>query len=73
MLKPKQPATPALSLDERIAAIHAEIDALIDAKAAELKKQYYDGVFSVEALAHGIKVKAWGCPCKQYQALKDEG
>jgi hypothetical protein len=29
MLKTKQPA-PALSLDERIAAIHAEIDALIE-------------------------------------------
>jgi hypothetical protein len=70
MLKPKTP--PALSLDERIAAIHTEIDALIEAKAAELKK-VYEGTFSHEVLVHDIKIKAWGCPCKQYLALKDEG
>jgi hypothetical protein len=70
MLKPKTPAPPA-SLDERIAAIHAEIDALIEAKAAELKK-VYEGTFSQEVLVHDIKIKAWGCPCKIYQIMQSE-
>jgi hypothetical protein len=57
MLKTKQPAP---SLEERIAAIHAEIDALIEAKAAELRK-VYEGTFSQEVLVHDIKIKAYGC------------
>jgi hypothetical protein len=58
-------------LDERIAAIHAEIDALIEAKAAELKKLYYEGVFSLEVLIHDIKVKAPHCPCSQYRQMQE--
>jgi hypothetical protein len=64
---------PPPSLDDRIAAIHAEIDALIEAKAAELKTLYYEGVFSQEALAHDIRIKAPSCPCRQYLAIKDAG
>jgi hypothetical protein len=71
VLKTKQSA-PALSLDEQIAELHARIDAMIESKAAELRK-VYEGTFSHEALAHGIRVKAWGCPCEQYRALiRDE-
>jgi hypothetical protein len=69
MLKPKQPA---LNLEQRILDIHAEINALIEAKAAELKKlPTYEGI-PLERVAYDIRVKAWGCECKQYLALKDE-
>jgi hypothetical protein len=73
MPKTKQSA-PAPSLEQRIADIHAEINGLIEAKAAELKKlPTYEGI-PLERVAYDIRVKAWGCECKQYLALalKDE-
>jgi hypothetical protein len=70
MLKTK-PAPPAPSLDEQISELHARIDAMIEAKAIELKK-VYEGTFSLEVLKHDIKIKAWGCPCKIYQIMQSE-
>jgi hypothetical protein len=72
MLKTKS-APPAASLAERIEAIHAEIDALIEAKAVELKKTYGDGVFSLDVLKHDIRIKALSCPCEQYRIMTREG
>jgi hypothetical protein len=71
MLKAKQSAPAALSLEQRIADIHAEIDALIEWRAEEMRS-LHDFQIPKERLVHDIKTKAWGCPCKQYLALKDE-
>jgi hypothetical protein len=72
MLKTKQPSPPAPDLAARIEAIHKDISEQIAAKAAELRK-IYEGVFSQEYIEFDLKKKFWDCPCKQYQALKDEG
>ena len=62
---------PQLTLDARIEAIHAEINAAIDAKAAELKKlPTYEGI-PLERIAHDIRVRAWKCPCFQYRGMKE--
>ena len=72
MLRTKQPSPPA-SLADRIAAIHAEIDALIDKRAAEIKKNF-EGTFSLEYIKFDLKKNAFHCPCRQYLELpKDEG
>jgi hypothetical protein len=72
MLKPKTPAPPAkLSIEERIQQLHQDISALIDARAAEIRKDYV-GVFSHEQLVHDIKVRAWSCPCSQYRLMQEQ-
>jgi hypothetical protein len=70
MLKTKQPP-PVLSLDEQIAELHARIDALIEAKANELRRQY-EGTFSLEYIKFDLKKNAFNCPCRQYLELKSE-
>jgi hypothetical protein len=59
----------SLSIEERIQQLHRDIDALITARATELKRDFYDGVFSLEVLIHDIKVKALSCPCSQYREM----
>jgi hypothetical protein len=54
-------------LDERIRATCAEAEAFVDAKAAELKKQF-EGL-PIALLRRGLENKAPGCVCKQALAI----
>lgn len=54
-------------LDERIRATCAEAEAFVDAKAAELKKQF-EGL-PVAMLRRDLTNKAPGCVCKQALAI----
>jgi hypothetical protein len=57
-------------LNERIRATCAEAEAFLDAKAAELKKQF-DGL-PIALLRRGLTNKAPGCVCKQALAILEE-
>jgi hypothetical protein len=63
--------TPAPTLEAQIEALHNEISAIIERRAEEMRS-LYDFQIPLERLVHDIKTKAWGCPCKQYLALKAE-
>ena len=54
-------------LDERIRSTCAEAGAFVDAKAAELKKQF-DGL-PLTMIRRGLENNAPGCVCKQALAI----
>jgi hypothetical protein len=54
-------------LEERIRSTCAEAGAFVDAKAAELKKQF-DGL-PLTMIRRGLENKAPGCVCKQALAI----
>lgn len=56
-------------LHERIEEIQAEANAFIDAKAAELKKQFPG--LPQAMLRRDIEAVAWGCPCKQALSITE--
>jgi hypothetical protein len=62
VLKPKP-------LPDRIKDIQAEAEAAIDAKAAELKKQFPG--LPIALLRRDLEAKAFGCPCKQALSLTE--
>jgi hypothetical protein len=64
MLKPKQ------SLSERIKEIQIDAEAFIDARAAELKKQFPG--LPIAVLRRHIEAKAFGCPCKQALGIEEK-
>lgn len=57
------------SLPDRIKEVQAEAEAFIDAKAAELKKQFPELPLSV--LRRDVELKAWGCPCRQALSIAE--
>jgi hypothetical protein len=57
------------SLADRIREIQAEADAFIDAKAAELNKQFPG--LPVASLRRDIEAKAWGCSCKEALSISE--
>jgi cytidine deaminase len=54
-------------LEERIKSICAEAEAVVDARAAELKK-VYEGL-PLTMLRRGLENKAPGCACRQALAI----
>jgi hypothetical protein len=57
-------------LDERIKARCADAEAFVDAKAAEMKKEF-EGL-PIATLRRSLENKAPGCVCKQALATLDE-
>ena len=62
MLKPKP-------LADRIKEIQIEAEAFIDARAAELKKQFPG--LPIATLRRDIEAQAFGCPCKQALSITE--
>jgi hypothetical protein len=60
---------PPLPLEDRIAELHVELNALIDARVAELKKQLPNQ--PEVGLRRDIESLAWNCPCRQYKAVAE--
>ena len=72
IMKPKKNFTPP-TLEDRIAAIHEEIDALIDKRVAELKadQQRQTGYNLPEGVIRQTLVaRAQGCKCNEYKEFK---
>ena len=60
-----------LPLEERIKSICAEAEAIVEAKAEEIKKQY-DGL-PITWIRRDLESRMGGCLCKQAVAILSEG
>ena len=60
-----------LPLEERIKSICEEAEAIVEAKAVELKKQY-EGL-PITWIRRDLETRTGGCACKQALAILEEG